>query len=174
MLWEEGRGLGGGRGLDSERTRRGMEAKMVPIESRFLRGSNDVFRVPASGSTTGRLQGFDPARIALYGAVVLIERALRCWETGVKIVPDGTPGHFSADNWGDKTILVEGVAKSQAKVKKLMEKASELGDKDWEYILETGRRHLKYQKASQAKRAIVVESASEVSSTSSDSDFSDW
>ncbi|KAI9069868.1 DAO-domain-containing protein [Trametes sanguinea] len=51
MLWEEGGGLGGGRGLDSERTRGGMEAKMVPIESRFLRGSNDVFRVPLRGET---------------------------------------------------------------------------------------------------------------------------
>lgn len=70
---------------------------------------------------------------------VQVERALGLWKTGVKTSLDGAATNFSSDNWADKTILVDGVAKNQEKVADLMRYVQDLNAPTWQAILDGGR-----------------------------------
>ncbi|KAI0629623.1 hypothetical protein C8Q77DRAFT_1065663, partial [Trametes polyzona] len=108
---------------------------------------------------------------ALILSVLAVERALRMWRTGVKTIQPGALGHFSADNWGDKTIIVNGVAKRQEKVKRLMDRARKMEASAWDVFLREARSLYLAHKSARENHAIVIESHSDLSSASSDSDF---
>lgn len=103
-------------------------------------------------------------------AFVQVERALNVWLSGSKIIPSGHAGHFSADNWGDKTVVSRGVAKHSTKVANMFARAKDLSFERWIVILDTARDHYRLHKAVQDRQAITIESASEAAMTDSDAE----
>ncbi|KAI0823765.1 hypothetical protein BC628DRAFT_1339848, partial [Trametes gibbosa] len=63
---------------------------------------------------------------ALILAVLAVERALTIWLSGARVIQSGQAGHFSADNWGDKTVVSRGVAKTSTKVANLFARAQKM------------------------------------------------
>ncbi|KAH9854397.1 hypothetical protein C2E23DRAFT_726359 [Lenzites betulinus] len=84
---------------------------------------------------------------ALILAVLAVERALSIWLTGTRVIQSGAPGHFSADNWGDRTVVLRGVAKSSTKVAKLFERAQKMSCERWIAIIDAARAHYRRHKA---------------------------
>ncbi|KAH9854455.1 hypothetical protein C2E23DRAFT_726617 [Lenzites betulinus] len=105
---------------------------------------------------------------ALILAVLAVERALTLWLSGTRVIQPGSPGYFSADNWGDKTVVSRGVAKTSNKVANLFARAQKLSCERWLAILDSARDHHRRHKAIQDKQAIVIESASDAPMTESD------
>ncbi|OJT06516.1 hypothetical protein TRAPUB_2593 [Trametes pubescens] len=99
-----------------------------------------------------------------------VERALNVWSTGQRIIPSGHAGHFSADNWGDKTVVSRGVAKCSTKVANMFARAKNISFEHWINILDVARDHHRVHKAVQDRQAITIESASEEVMTDSDAE----
>ncbi|KAH9848232.1 hypothetical protein C2E23DRAFT_862786 [Lenzites betulinus] len=108
---------------------------------------------------------------ALILAVLTVERALRVWQTGSRIVGKGHAGNFSADNWGDKTVVSHGVAKPTTKVANMFARAQKMSLEQWIAILDDSCDHHRAHKLTQDKQAIVIESASDAVMTDSDAEY---
>ncbi|KAH9886282.1 hypothetical protein C8Q73DRAFT_658547, partial [Cubamyces lactineus] len=125
----------------------------VPLELRDLNGSEDI-----------RPCG------ALILATLAVERALRVWSTGHKVIAMGQPGYFSSDNWNDRPVIVssKGTVKAVTKVAELFKRAQNLEETRWCELIDDARKFFHEHKSTQEKQAIVVESASDVEMTESD------
>ena len=99
-----------------------------------------------------------------------MERALRAWSTGHKVIAMGQPGFFSSDNWNDRPAAVssKGTVKAVTKVAELFKRAQNLEETRWCELIDEARKFYHQHKSTQEKQAIVVESASEVEMTESD------
>ncbi|KAI1790637.1 hypothetical protein LXA43DRAFT_890629, partial [Ganoderma leucocontextum] len=63
---------------------------------------------------------------AIVMAALALEFALHAWLTGNQHISQGAEGNFSADNWGDRMIMLNGTTIQENKVQSLFERAGTL------------------------------------------------
>ncbi|EIW55427.1 uncharacterized protein TRAVEDRAFT_51548 [Trametes versicolor FP-101664 SS1] len=145
------------------------------LQGEFVLGTFGLVHIPVLQAVPLALrQGEGESDLRPSGALILaalaVECALNVWLTGQRIIPQGHAGHFSADNWGDKTVVSRGVAKSSTKVANMFARAKSLSFEHWITILDVARDRYRLHKAVQDRQAITIESASEEAMTNSDAE----
>ncbi|KAI1783289.1 hypothetical protein LXA43DRAFT_931447 [Ganoderma leucocontextum] len=76
---------------------------------------------------------------ALVMAALALEFALHAWLTGKQYIPQGAEGNFSADNWGDRIIKLNGTTVQENKVQSLFKRAETLDSERIFRILDKAR-----------------------------------
>ncbi|OCH85298.1 hypothetical protein OBBRIDRAFT_839067 [Obba rivulosa] len=72
---------------------------------------------------------------ALILSVLVVERALNVWRSGMLVIPPKSAGHFSEQNWGDHVEHRDGRAVMNRKTSKFIPVVDKLREADWGKIL---------------------------------------
>ncbi|KAI0080516.1 hypothetical protein K474DRAFT_1657648 [Panus rudis PR-1116 ss-1] len=110
----------------------------------------------------------DPPIGALILSIQAVERALSFFKTGEKKIPNASAGHFSVDNWGDHTVIVDGKPKKVKRATQYVKTLQGWKKEKWEEYKKAAGEHCEESHRKRAGVIVIDEDEDEVAEDSDD------